>query len=220
MKLPTLPFLKTKSKTPQQVVSEFWEDRDTISQTDVNLFCWTRPFDEEITHYLERLLTQELKPIGELVELDKLESQIERLKTFWDSEPSAVADRFWQDILRLTGDFLSFTKYGLGTMHLRMVNDDACTKFHTDGYSLRLFSTYYGKGTEWLPESATNRSALGKSNEQIVKDQSQIRKMKPFEVGILKGESPESTSTVKGIVHRSPQVSALGEKRIILRVDI
>ena len=105
-------------------------------------------------------------------------------------------------------------------MHLKMISDDACTKFHTDGYSLRLFTTYHGKGTEWLPEKAVNRTFLGQSNDLIVKDASRIQQMDAFEVGILKGEIPGKASSVKGIVHRSPKIAHTGEKRIILRVDI
>ncbi len=83
-----------------------------------------------------------------------------------------------------------------------------------------LFTTYLGRGTEWLPEKAVNRSALGKTNELIVKDPSLIQRMNAFDVGILKGELPKRMQRVKGVVHRSPQISEAGEKRVVLRVDI
>ena len=44
--------------------------------------------------------------------------------------------------------------------------------------------------------------------------------MKPFEVGILKGEIPRRQRNVKGVVHRSPEIAQNEEKRITLRVDI
>ena len=69
----------------------------------------------------------------------------------------------------LVNDFLDYSPSGAGTVHLRVISDDSCRKFHTDGYPLRLFTTYLGRGTEWLPEKATNRKGLGKSNDLIVK---------------------------------------------------
>ena len=117
-------------------------------------------------------------------------------------------------------DFLVFSQAKRGGVYLKVVDDNACTKFHVDGYKLRLFTTYVGQGTEWLPEQATNRKGLGKSNNKIVKDASQVRQMNPFEVGILKGELPNGKSSTFGIVHRSPEIVSSEGKRVILRVDI
>ena len=93
-----------------------------------------------------------------------------------------------------------------GTIHLKVIDDNACSKFHTDQYKLRLFTTYYGKGTEWLPEKATNREALGKTNELIVKDATKIQELTTYDVGVLKGTIPGIINSSKGIVHRSPQI--------------
>ncbi|MEM8893030.1 MAG: DUF1826 domain-containing protein, partial [Bacteroidota bacterium] len=133
-----------------------------------------------------------------------------------DSSPALA---LIEDVYKLASDFLSYSDYGRGRLHLRVVNNDGCTKFHTDNYTLRLFTTYVGKGTEWLPESAVNRTGLGKGNEHVVKNQTMIERMRPFEVGLLKGEI-KNRSITKGIVHRSPKISHTGEKRIILRIDI
>lgn len=103
---------------------------------------------------------------------------------------------------------------------MKVITSNACAKFHIDGYSLRLFTTYYGPGTEWLPENAVNRNALGTTNEQIVKDQSKINRLGTGHVAILKGELPNRKNSVRGIVHKSPEITGSGDKRIILRVDI
>ena len=218
--LASVPFLKAKSKAPRQVISDSWENRGSILESDVNLFCWKRQPTPNISAYLAQLSHQELKPIRSYLRLSELDGCIGEARANWDLNTCEASDLFWQDVSELTQDFLSYSKDGCGTLHLKMISDDACTKFHTDGYSLRLFTTYYGKGTEWLPEKAVNRSALGKSNDLIVQDASQIQRMDAFEVGILKGEIPGKASSVKGIVHRSPRITQSGEKRIILRLDI
>ena len=106
----------------------------------------------------------------------------------------------------MTKDFLTLARMRSGTIHLKVINDNACSKFHTDQYKLRLLTTYYGKGTEWLPEKATNRKALGKTNKLIVKDASKIQELTTYDVGVLKGTIPGIINSSKGIVHRSPQI--------------
>ena len=47
-----------------------------------------------------------------------------------------------------------------------------------------------------------------------------MQRLQAFEVGILKGEAPNSLDATKGIVHRSPAIEHAHEKRIILRIDL
>lgn len=218
--LGNISLLKTKRKIPKQILSDLWEERNSILQSDVNLFCWKRPIELAISHYLEQLLERELEPIRCTVDSNDLQRSLSQARSAWDKKHSMASELFWQDVFQLTYDFLSFSKTKTGTLHLKVINDNACTKFHTDGYNLRLFTTYHGKGTEWLPEKAVNRSALGKSNALIVKDTTQIQQMGTFHVGILKGETPNTSSPVKGIVHRSPEIAQSREHRIILRIDL
>lgn len=218
--LSTLSSLRSKPKSPEQVISDFWSDREVILSRGVNLFCWRRPADTWITQYVNRLINRELENIKVYVGLSSLDSDLEQIRKAWDPtfEPSASA--FWQDLSFLARDFLHMSATGAGTLHLRMVRNDACTKFHLDGYDLRLFTTYHGPGTEWLPEKAVYRGALGKNNDQIVKEPKLIQQMQPFEVGILKGEIPNKVNATPGIVHRSPAITGSGGKRIIMRIDI
>jgi len=214
-------FLNTILKGPQQVMSASWSDRKEVLDQNVNLYCWQRTPDLEIRQYLEKVLITDPKPIRVEVNSEELVDQLRLARSSWEGTVPADGTRFWKDVSLLVGDFLQLSSSRTATMHLKVISDNACTKFHTDGYSLRLFSTYLGRGTEWIPESATNRLALGKSNKSIVKDTSKIQQMKPFEVGILKGELRNGLQQVtKGIVHRSPEIVTLNEKRIILRVDI
>ncbi len=218
--LSELSFLGLKTKSPRQVVSDKWADRDKINESDVNLFCWKRSMEAEVSDFLVKVIDRQPKPIQFHSNLEELGDNIELAKQKWTWSDLEPLDLFWEDLKMLISDFLTFSEHKSGTIHLKVIDNNACTKFHTDGYTLRLFTTYYGEGTEWLPEKAVNRSGLGKTNEQIVKDPSQIQQMEAFEVGILKGEVPNSHNRTKGIVHRSPEIVGTGEKRIILRIDI
>ncbi|MCG8306510.1 MAG: DUF1826 domain-containing protein [Cytophagales bacterium] len=217
----SIPFLKNRRRIPRQIISDSWADRDKILNNDVNLFCWKRPVNPEIQDFLAQLIDHQPAPISFRASVQNLRQQIDHTKQPWYLETFGDGfHAFWADIELLAGDFIAFSQTGQGTVHLKMVTDDACAKFHIDAYKLRLFTTYNGKGTEWIPEIVTNRRSLGRTNDLIVKDPSQIQRMESFEVGILKGEPHGGNMNVKGIVHRSPEISSTGANRIILRIDI
>lgn len=214
------PKLADKLITPRQVISTSWEDRDFILKKDVNLFCWQRQLDLEAIEYLERRLAEGPKKIRMRLTGKELPDLISGARKSWGKEYSNGEYLFWQDVSLLAYHFLQFSDTGEATLHLHAVENDACTKFHIDGYRLRLFTTYLGPGTEWLPEEAVNRSGLGKTNELIVKNPDLIQRMNAMDVGILKGEVPNKPRYVRGIVHRSPHISTTNGKRIIMRIDI
>ena len=216
--LSLLPF--NKPKNPRQVISQSWDCRERILASDVNLFCWRRPEINSISSYLSQLLEKELPPIQFYTKIQEIDQNIVKARLKWDQNFLNQGNLFWNDICQLTKDFLLLARMRSGTIHLKVIDDNACSRFHTDQYKLRLFTTYYGKGTEWLPEKATNRKALGKTNELIVKDATKIQELSTFDVGVLKGTIPSIINRSKGIVHRSPQIEKKKDKRIILRVDI
>jgi hypothetical protein len=123
------------------------------------------------------------------------------------------------DIEQLVFLFGNICKTDYLKLYLKIVSNDACRKFHVDGYDLRLLCTYAGQGTEWTYNDNVNRKHLGEGeNEQIIKDWGYINKLNPFDVAILKGEIP-NRRTGKGIVHRSPPIEERGERRLLLRID-
>lgn len=219
-RLASIPFLINRLASPRQFVSKSWTDRHQILQRKTNLFCWRRSPNDAITDYLEKQVNSRLKSIQVTVAKSDISAKLHEARKEWDPGYLSEADAFWDDVQMLVRDFMETAQAEMGAVHLKKVTDNQCTKFHVDGYSLRLFTTYLGRGTEWIPEKATNRKGLGKSNELIVSDASQLQRMSPFEVGILKGELTNRIHEVKGIVHRSPQIEDDDEKRIILRVDI
>ncbi|NJK82997.1 MAG: DUF1826 domain-containing protein [Saprospiraceae bacterium] len=103
---------------------------------------------------------------------------------------------------------------------LATVNTNMCRKFHTDINDLRLLCSYAGQGTLWLPEEAINRKALDGlgNNQDIVKEEALIQQVQTGEVCLLKGAIYPKKGT-KAVVHRSPTIEEIGEKRLLLRID-
>lgn len=188
--------------------------------SDTNLFVWERELTSSVTDFAKDVTISFPEPVRLHITKAELGGQIDKARAQWVGVSTLADHDFWSDARRLTADFLDFAEGRSGTLHLKVVSDGACTKFHTDGYRLRLFTTYYGLGTEWLPEAAVDRSALGKTNESIVKDPDQVQRIGTGHVSILKGELPGQKCTVKGIVHRSPSITSIDQRRLILRIDI
>ena len=70
-----------------------------------------------------------------------------------------------------------------------------CPRFHVDHIPCRLITTYTGGVTEWIPQSAADRSKLGAGNNGkpdeksgLYRSESDIRKLISGEVALLKGE--------------------------------
>jgi hypothetical protein len=88
-----------------------------------------------------------------------------------------------------------------------------CRRYHIDNVPMRLLVTYAGQGTEWLPESASDRQAFegGMSNEFILKDPSARQFVGLWDIAVFRGGP-------KGVLHRTPD-SALNGPSILMRLD-
>ncbi len=191
--------------------------REIISP-DVNFTHFKRNPDEDIVLFARLLMEYQFKGIKEAVTKENVKSVItERL----DNTQLHVSGKslLAEDIARIAVCFMNIIKEDVVQLYLKVVDNDACAKFHTDRYDLRLLCTYIGKGTEWIEEPYVNRKMLMHGeNHHIIKDSTKVQSMQPFEVGILKGEASKKNKNI-GIVHRSPPISESGEKRLLLRLD-
>ncbi|MDG1725025.1 MAG: DUF1826 domain-containing protein [Bacteroidia bacterium] len=123
-----------------------------------------------------------------------------------------------KDLKKLLEIFESITNSRIFRFHLLTVNNDMCSKFHTDVNDLRLLCTYSGKGTFWLPEEAVNRLNynIGKDDNEIILDDKLIQEANTGDVLILKGALyPESNA----VIHKSPSIEDSKSKRLLLRID-
>jgi hypothetical protein len=134
-------------------------------------------------------------------------------------------DPLRKDIVNLISDFLEIADVPRVKVFVGPVVDDRCRKFHVDKLRLRLVCTYAGPGTEWLPEGAANRDAIGKEfrtykqgNRAIVKDETTVRRFEEGNVLLFKGTLHEHRPS-NPIIHRSPPVMKLGLQRFVLIVS-
>lgn len=219
--LSTLSGFRRKAPTLYQVLSSDWGERRQILEPAVNLYCWERSLPGSLQSYLQQMLTAAPRPIKQALHRPGLEEDLRQARATWATlDSNAGAAAFWADVHQLCADFMELAGASEATLHLRLINHNACTKFHIDGYRLRLLSTYLGQGTEWLPEEAVNRAALGTTNQRIVRDPDGVQQLQAGQVAILKGEAAFAERRTRGIVHRSPQVAGTGEQRLVLRIDL
>jgi len=200
--LSIFPLLSEGRKLPKQIISDKWEDRSTIHQSDVNLFCWQRSIDAQVDEFLDLLLEEPGLKLQQTVSINTVESDIGKIEAALhcyggNSKP------FLNDVKRLTVDFLAYSASGTGSLHLRCVDNNACTKFHIDNVFSRLICTYYGPGTEF-GIGETEIASRGRAPTGM-----------PV---LLKGKRwPESTAT--RLHHRSPEIEGTGQSRFMVVLE-
>ncbi|MGZ6288190.1 MAG: DUF1826 domain-containing protein [Bdellovibrionota bacterium] len=123
----------------------------------------------------------------------------------------------YADIRDLAERFLGVTAATKIGVRLERVDTDNCRLFHIDHVGVRLLTTYYGKGTEWLRNEDVMRAGLGQGSDELVRREgAPIQRLDPGWIALLKGEKGNSG---RGLVHRSPPVEGSGCKRLLLRMD-
>ncbi len=163
--------------------------------------------------FFDTLLTRDVEIFG-VVGCDSAEKDIQLLCK--PSLPSHVIDHaFYSDwvidmanMCRLFGELLKSDRVSLW-----LGTDRGCRRYHTDNVPMRLVVTYAGRGTEWLPEEAVNRTAYmaGEPNEAILTNPNARQWLEPWGVGIFKGGK-------NGVLHRTPD-DALNQRTMLLRID-
>jgi len=89
----------------------------------------------------------------------------------------------------------------------------SCVRYHTDNVPMRMLVTYDGKGTEWLPDEAADRTAYrrGKPNQFILRDKSMRQFLGRYDVAVFRGGP-------RGVLHRTPD-EALRSCSLLMRLD-
>lgn len=198
----------------------FLSELARVRQSHINLVIHQRMPSVALKQAVQTILTSSFKGF-ELTTIitSEVTSQLEKAFLQASILPLYELKELVEDMQQLIYQFATIIEAPHVRVHLKTVTNDACSKFHIDGYDLRLLCTYYGLGTEWTYNDNVNRKYLGEGeNDQIIKDWSYINRVSSFDVAILKGEIP-NRRTGKGIVHRSPPIEHRGEKRLLLRID-
>ncbi|KYF52749.1 hypothetical protein BE08_05815 [Sorangium cellulosum] len=209
------------SQALSAVVATSWrtspspEVLDEIHRPEVNLVCWNRPLppgvDEQLAAWARRLPAD----FDEVVPAASLD-----LAAATDGLDEPLHGWLTSDLAALLARFASLAQASRLRVSFGAVRSDQCRKFHMDYVRYRLISTYAGPGTEWVPDDAVSREALGrpasspwKANQEIVPNASVVRHAVAGDVIVMKGARHEHR---RGAVHRSPPIAASGKVRVVL----
>lgn len=191
-----------------------------ILRPDVNLCVWQRRLPPELDAWLHmeavtRSFETAMRPGSGPTDLAPLVGGL---------RPSAERDALLADIHLLARIFAELAGRPPRLAELSLVGDDSCRKLHADEVGLRLLVTYAGPGTEWAPNDAVVRSALGardpdvdEANRAIVPDLGRLRRAGTGDVLVMKGTT-YLPNDAGGLVHRSPPIEHIGSRRVVLKL--
>ena len=130
------------------------------------------------------------------------------------SEDLKSSDFYMQWIIDMAGICNIFCEtLATSTIGFCLATQRACQRYHIDNVPLRLLVTYYGRGTEWVPDSAVDRLAYdsGMPNNKILTNNNARKFLNAWDIAIFRG-GPD------GLLHRTPD-AALNTPSILLRLD-
>ena len=212
-------FSQSATKT---VISNHFADLSRIYEDSVNLCLIERLLPATIEQFVYRALhnaggveiSQPVDPLN--FDFDKL----------WPRSAQLSGYQEWlADIKMLVSAFCELFGFHEVGLRLKTLDNAMCPRFHVDRVPVRMICSYGGIGTEWLPEYALNRAKLGlggcglqDSESGLIADLTAIRQMPAYAVGLMKGEHWEGNEGF-GLVHRSPQPTAVQPRRLLLTLD-
>lgn len=191
-----------------------------IYDNDTNITILERKLDNHVTNSAENILknNSELN-FSKVVNYNNVE---EILHSNFSSETDFQP--LFQDISKVIMMFSNLFDVKNVWLRLDAIDGPMCPRFHVDNVKCRLVSTYFGPGTEWLPNNLVKRDKLGHGNNGesdedsgLFLKQTDIRQLEVGDLGLLKGESWKNNQG-HGLVHRSPQKTD-DYKRLYMTID-
>ncbi|AEG00203.1 DUF1826 domain-containing protein [Methylomonas methanica] len=213
-------FNRLASKT---IVSNNFADLSRIYEDGVNLCLIERPFPAAIEQFVYRAL-ENAGGVEISQAVDPLNFDFGKL---WPRAAQVPAYQDWlADVEMLVSAFCELFGRREAGLRLRTLDKAMCPRFHVDRVPARMICSYGGIGTEWLPEYALDRAKLGvggrglpDAESGLIADPTAIRQMPAYAVGLMKGENWEGNEG-HGLVHRSPQPTAVQSRRLIMTLDV
>ena len=191
-----------------------------IYQENTNIAIWQRSLSTKLAEAAKAvLLSNPLLQISVAVTPQNVEATL--VETLGSTD---FSDILIKDIARLVDMFCYLFETKHAGLRLAVLDRAMCPRFHVDRVPCRLMTTYQGVASEWLPDSAADRSKLGFGNkgqpdEQsgIYQNTSDIRHLNQGDVALLKGKLWEENEE-GGLIHRSPQLPS-ETRRLLLTLD-
>ena len=191
-----------------------------IFNRDINISIWKRNLNSNILHASEILLIKNSDL--QFSELINKNFSIDFLIDKIGADEKLIS--FYEDIQYLTKLFCELFDIKDAWLRIDAIDKPMCPRFHADHLKCRLVTTYYGPGTQWLPNNLVNRNKLGHGNNGLADDisglfskKSDIENLDVGDIGLLKGEAWVNNEGL-GLVHRSPHTDS-NYKRLYVTID-
>ena len=191
-----------------------------IFNREINISIWKRNLNSNILHASEILLIRNSDL--QFSELVNKNFSIDFLVDKIGADKKLIP--FYEDIQYLTKLFCELFDIRDAWLRIDAIDKPMCPRFHADHLKCRLVTTYYGPGTQWLPNSLVNRNKLGHGNNGLADDisglfskKSDIENLDVGDIGLLKGEAWVNNEGL-GLVHRSPHTDSI-YKRLYVTID-
>lgn len=192
-----------------------------IYRESINMCIWQRQLPVLLINYVEKLIENKHWSMRTVVDVKSIYDEIySALPTLNDEGGRLALTEDVTAIATLFADLFELTSVGV---RFSILDRTMCPRFHTDNLPCRLVTTYMGKGTEWLPEYAVDRSKLGHVSSGLADRDSgvylkkdDIQTLAEGEVALMKGSGWDGCKTA--LVHRSPEINS-DDKRLILTLD-
>ena len=191
-----------------------------IFNREINISIWKRNLNSNILHASEILLLKNSDL--QFSELVNKNFSIDFLVDKIGADEKLIS--LYEDIQYLTKLFCELFDIKDAWLRIDAIDKPMCPRFHADHLKCRLVTTYYGPGTQWLPNSLVNRNKLGHGNNGLADDisglfskKSDIENLDVGDIGLLKGEAWVNNEGL-GLVHRSPHADS-NYKRLYVTID-
>lgn len=214
----TIDIFPTIPSPPHLAMAESLGGLDAILGPGITMAICPRRPDPAIAGFLAGPARSDFRCLRTKIGAIAAESQVDKALAQSGLPASFGRRALGTDIARLVAAFCRLSGANAVALRLDRVTDDACRLFHPDMVPVRLVCTYRGPATQWLPEEACDRSGIGKGdNDLICRDWARVQSLRPFWVGVMKGEHwPGHRGG--GLLHRSPPLDS-GDWRLFLALD-
>lgn len=194
-----------------------------LAREDINLLVWRRGRQAPRLDALLAVSRDARAPDEGDPRLLRAATLVEDISAFVQAHypvANAATMAFAVDLFELAALLIQLTGAPALRPRIERVEHDGCRLFHADRVPVRLLCTYCGPGTQWVPDAAANRAALGKGdNAAICPDPGSVRSIARGDVALLKGDLWPGNAG-RGLIHRSPPLGRSGTQRLLLALDI
>lgn len=183
----------------------------SIRAPSIELALWSRAIPTCVEYWLQSLSPAEM-PCGRiLAPRNDFRSALDEVFEASKTPPGQSAGLLAADIVEIATLFVDIAETDLVDIGLGVIQHDSCWKFHRDHVRLRLLTTYFGPGTQYVSGTDADRAL----REQKAFD-GEIHEIPRLTVAMFKGAKDASG---KGIVHRSPPIAGTGQTRLVLTLN-